>query len=219
MDCTGRHWSLTGISWKQALETLAQINALQAETTSEETSTASVAGYNTPGAFARQGEKTNRATQQSEREGWQRIGEDDGSPQRWAEPSKTWWQGRFPIGHASASLTEGSEREQTGRKDARQYPFGEDPLGKNERHHGRTAWEPISEASGSNAVSGSISENQTLAYLADVLPADGIDVSGNMLAVNVAEAEIRVTANRMKRNSAFPSMPITRSDCRIQRIL
>src|SRR5262249_40070245 len=159
-------------------DALGQANALT-PAANEETSTGAVAPISTPGAFARQGDMTNRATLQSQREGWQLI---DTNSQRWPEPSKTWWKGRYPVGHPSASLAEASERDQTGRKKAHKYPFGEDPLGQRERHHGRIAWERISEASGSNDASRSVAEGQTsetLTYLADMLPCDSAEVEGN----------------------------------------
>ncbi|MBE0546048.1 MAG: hypothetical protein IH623_32380 [Verrucomicrobia bacterium] len=63
---------------------------------------ASIEPVSTAKAFSQAGQKTNRATEQSQREGWQRIGEE-------------------------------KDRDQTGRKDARDYPRGEDPLGRLDR--------------------------------------------------------------------------------------
>src|SRR5437870_119525 len=61
-DCLNRHWDLTGATWEQALDTLTKANALT-PAANEDTSTGSVGGYNTPGAFSKPGQKSNRGTE------------------------------------------------------------------------------------------------------------------------------------------------------------
>ncbi len=96
-DFQEREWDLKDVSIEKCLDVLRDVAGL-----TEETNSAGVAPVNTAKAFAAPGQKTNRGTEQSQREGWQRIGEE-------------------------------KNRDQSGRKDARDYPFGEDPIGRLDR--------------------------------------------------------------------------------------
>jgi hypothetical protein len=73
-DCFEQEYEYPSISWEQCIGFLAQVNALS-PSTSEKTGMGALPPHDTRGAFAPPGQKSNLGTEQSEREGWTRIGE------------------------------------------------------------------------------------------------------------------------------------------------
>lgn len=92
-----------------------------------------------------------------------------------SEPSQ-WWNGKYPVGHQSASLAE-SERE----------PFGVDPLGRKERRQGRCLQE--------SALPRMVYGAELFRYLKEVLPVAEdevfVDDAGNFI-VAVDPLRLRV---------------------------
>jgi hypothetical protein len=183
-DLADNEYEYLGISWRQCLEFLAKVNAIT-PATSEETSTAAVAGFNTPGAFARPGQKSNRGVEQSEREGWQRIGEEKERDQSGRKKASDHPFGEDPLGRHAMNDNPDKKKNSEGRR-------------KTETGHNWEGGSPLAlnEDSGSNST-GSLAENstpETLAYLAEMLPVDAAEIEGNKLTLTITSATIIVTA-------------------------
>lgn len=157
-DFSDREIERKDLNIETLLDLIRQIATLQAE----QTATGDGAGYSPSKAFAPSGQKTNRGTQQSEREGWQVMNEID----------------------------------------RLKHPFGEDPLGANERNpkeksrsEGRrkSAIGHNYEGGSPLALGESNAGNQTLEYLAEMLPVDSSELAGNKLTVTIDSASLVAT--------------------------
>jgi hypothetical protein len=161
-DCNDENYERKDLSIQDALIFLAQISSLPIQ---EDTSTGAVAGYDTSKAFAASGQKSNRAIEQSKREGWKTMNENEASDHPFGEDVL----GRKSMSSSEKKTSEGK------RKSAIAHNFEKgSPLA-------------LSESSGSNEI------NQTLSYLAEMLPADNAEIEGDTLTVAIDCVKIIIT--------------------------
>lgn len=180
-DFRDEEFDLKDVSIEQCLNVLREMASL-----TEETNTGAVAGYDSARAFAPPGQKSNRGTEQSKREGWSEI-----KPRALQETENRSQHpfGEDPLGHRAMDPDEKKNSEGKRKSALNQNCEKGSPL--------------TLENSGSQA-SGSISENQSpkilFDYLADMLPVDNAEIlDGNVLGLEIVGCRIFVMAD----NGAF----------------
>lgn len=172
-DFRDKNFDMKDVSIEQCLEFLQGMASL-----AEETATAAVSGFNSAKAFAAPGQKMNRATQQSEREGWSQMLRE--TENRFENPF-----GEDPLGHRSMNPKEKSKSE-----GKRKSAIG----------HNFEKGSPLALENYDSNLTGSLSENQSpeilFNYLAEMLPVDKAEIlDGKILGIAVDDVKIFVLAN------------------------